>query len=171
MALLITAVPSQVAHASGHGPATGGKSSARMGTQAVWPWINYNSDKCLGVPGGNMANGTGVVPWACDGSLDQYWLEMPLSDGNFYEMRNAKDSSKCLGVPGGDVNPGTQLVIWTCNGSLDQRWAAFELVDEPCFVLLNLNSGLVMGVANGQTDNGAPVIQWYFDHSADQHWC
>jgi hypothetical protein len=63
-------------------------------------WANFNSDKCLGIPNGNMTNGTGAIQWTCSGALDQYWEFRKVSGLQVYEFRNRVNPNKCLAVPG-----------------------------------------------------------------------
>jgi hypothetical protein len=134
---------------------------------------NLNSNLCLGVAGGDMANGSKVVQSDCTDHPDQWWTWMGNGDG-FYEVRNSANNSKCLGVPGGSKDPGAQLVIWDCNGHLDQQWH-FSSVDygndAQLTFLQNRNSRLIIGVAGGSQDPGAAVVQWWLDVAGNnQAW-
>lgn len=135
-----------------------------------WHWYNYNSGKCLGIAGGNMANGTKAVQWSCLDHPDQFWLSTPLDDGNYYELRNQANSNKCLGVPGGTTASGAQLVIWDCNGHADQFWSPVRNASTGAYAFLNRNSGKIIGVGGGSLADGAPVVQWDWEGHADQLW-
>ncbi|MFF5230958.1 PQQ-dependent sugar dehydrogenase [Dactylosporangium sp. NPDC000521] len=137
--------------------------------------VNVNSGKCLGMPAGNMTNGTKAVQWTCDGSSDQSWsIPGGVNDGIYYQVKNRVNPTKCLGVPGGSMVEGTQLVIWDCDGSDDQFWTYVSYTDPNCptqYSLKNLRSGLIVGVSGGNPNNGGLVVQWRFQGLPDQRWC
>jgi hypothetical protein len=139
-----------------------------------WTWVNDNSGKCLGVAGGNVVNGAPVVQWDCIGHPDQYWSAVGIDDGLYYQFHNQANPNKCLGVPGSSTNAGAQLVVWDCINHNDQFWAvvaAWRLnPNDSGYVLVNLNSALVIGVGGGYTGNGAAVVQWPWVDHRDQRW-
>jgi hypothetical protein len=138
---------------------------------------------CLGVLGGNMANGTPVVTWACNGHPDQQWQittygGTPGSTSNFtsYTMlRNAQDPSKCLGVLGSATANGSNLVIWDCDGTTDQNWLFFQEDAYGCYAVQDLTPWPVievMGVLGGNPSNGSQAVIWDFlPTHLDQFWC
>jgi hypothetical protein len=145
----------------------GGAAPARADTTTV---VDVNSAKCLAVLGGNMANGTPIVQWDCNGHDDQSWT-MDEVNGHlgYFRLRNKANPNKCLGVPGSTVASGVQLVIWDCNGNDDQSWT---FVIQPGFAaaIFNLNSDKIIGVRSASQDNGAAVVQWDWQANPDQVW-
>ncbi len=155
------------------------KQQSIVSAQTVyWNWQNANSGRCLGVAGGNMANGTPIVQWDCYGTdhPDQYWSAVPINDGYYYQFKNLSNPNKCLGVPGGSTNAGAQLVIWDCYGTdhPDQYWTVISASrlnpNDSGYVIINANSHMVIGVGASRTDNGAAVVQWPWVDHADQRW-
>lgn len=147
-------------------------------------WMSQGSGKCLGVLGGNMANGTPVVQWACNGHPDQQWIitttaPFGLPDGQPTTIRNFENPAKCLGVLASATNDGANLVIWDCNGSMDQDWI-FENVLPPsrnlpfgCWNIENVNAlAKVIGILNASQSDGAQAVIWdnLFGHP-DQEFC
>jgi Ricin-type beta-trefoil lectin domain-like len=143
---------------------------------------NLHSGKCLGVPSGNMTNGTGIIQWQClDAAIDQGWrrvydtifIETPAGprfyDG--YRFRNRVNDNKCLAVPNSSPYAGTQLVIWDCIDKPDQLWAVSDLF-AACHDVRNQATGMYMGLQNSSRLDGTPVIQWPYDRYNDnQVWC
>jgi hypothetical protein len=142
---------------------------------------NRNSGMCLGAQGGSMANGTPVIQWPCDGTLNQQWVwysdpfTVPLT-----QIRNGANLSKCLGVLGGNPTNGTPLVIWDCDGSTNQLWYDTVMADRdpnPCKqeVVNDLSASSptykVMGILGGSSAEGAPAVLWDLLFHPDQQWC
>ncbi|TFK97697.1 ricin B lectin domain-containing protein [Pterulicium gracile] len=117
-----------------------------------------NSNKCLDVRGGVVANGTPVQITTCTGAASQKWVirrgkgQIKLSGTNF-----------CLDAT--DPNPanGTGLKIWQCYDDLiAQRWFYDGVTKE---IWLNNDNDEVGGggcvdLADGNTTNGRQVQMW-----------
>ncbi|MEV8021744.1 RICIN domain-containing protein [Streptomyces sp. NPDC086554] len=77
---------------------------------------NRYSGKCIGT-GNSLANGQGVIQYACNGAVDEKWWY----NQDTHELRNVY-SGKCLAL-GSAATKGSQLIQWTCNGAKDERWS------------------------------------------------
>jgi len=78
------------------------------------------TNKCLEVPGGNMANGQELWIWECDGSSHQQWV---LHDGS---ISSTADNSKCVDLTNSDTTNGNPIQIWDCGGTPQQMWGFDE---------------------------------------------
>lgn len=167
---LFAVAPAQAAARTSAGLA--GESTGGPATQE-WirsMWINNKSNKCLGISGGNMTNGTKAIQWECTGAYDQFWYTVPL-DGGYYQVRNYKNQNKCLAVPAGSHTAGTQLAIWDCrSGERDQLFAFTQYGNTALYSIQNRESAQFVGVVSGRLDNGAPVVQWPWVGASDQYW-
>jgi hypothetical protein len=163
-------VPVGVNHPTGigQGPASGKHPDVPFGYHEI---LNYHSDKCLGVAGGVVTDGTKLVQWDCINHWDQWWTFHNV--GPWIEIKNYADPSKCMGVGGGSTDAGAALVVWGCNGHFDQKWrfAGVDIGPERIgYQLVNDNSGKVVGVGAASTANGAPIVLWPANGSTDQIW-
>jgi Ricin-type beta-trefoil lectin domain-like len=101
--------------------------------------VNGNND-CLGLSGGNTAEGTRVVAKDCTAvglasSADQLWWVVNIlcqgpTGGSYYPFQNAKATQAHSGTPfvagtsGGGTANGTAVVIWKYQNSCNnQFWA------------------------------------------------
>jgi len=76
-----------------------------------------NQGKCFDVPNWNVANGTRIDIWDCNGGTNQNWVLG--SDGT---IRPAFNTNKCLDLPDWQTANGTFVDIWDCNGGTNQQW-------------------------------------------------
>jgi hypothetical protein len=70
--------------------------------------------KCVDVEAANVADGTRVQLYTCNGTNAQRWTVG--SDGTIRAL------GKCLDVSGGATADGARVQFWTCNGTGAQRW-------------------------------------------------
>ena len=143
--LAVTAVALAVAHP--------GTAKAANYTE----WVTTDG-LCMGVQGGNMAPGTTIITWACDGTNNQFWA-MDFNSGapNTFLLRNLANSSECLSVFNKALYLGAPLVIWPCkafNDNQDQRWQRADAFSVPIY---NFNSGLQILPSGSQ---GSAIVQW-----------
>ena len=81
--------------------------------------------KCIGPDGASSADGTRLIVWVCDKSLNQRWTAGASSEPPRpapVPLTN-NDSGKCMSVLGGSTVSGTATVIATCAGSASQQWS------------------------------------------------
>jgi hypothetical protein len=92
---------------------------------------NENGD-CLGLSGGQVAQGTPVMAWQCQpGAKNQYWFYMwELGPGgvnldvlcNLLQPCTHLNTGRVAGVAGGGVSNGARIVLWDNDGHQDQDW-------------------------------------------------
>jgi hypothetical protein len=73
--------------------------------------------KCFDVPNSNVANGTGIDIWSCNGGTNQEWIV-----GSDRTVRPIIDTNKCLDLPNSQTANGTRVELWDCNGGANQQW-------------------------------------------------
>ena len=160
---------------------------AKAGDSPPKTWVSQGAQKCLGVKGADMTNGTAIVQWTCiPGHPDQSWVISTsnangMPDGQPTTLRNSQDQSKCLGVQSGATDDGSNLVIWDClNNDLDQQWV-FENVTAPtsthplgCWSIENQNAlAKVVGISAASQQDGAQGVIWdnLANTNPDQVFC
>jgi len=116
--------------------------------------------KCLEVPDWNVANGTGVDIWDCNGGSNQDWI-LAL-DGT---IRPAFNTNVCLDLPDWETADGTTIDIWDCNGGSNQQWA------------LSQSNGTLIGFGNKcvdnpdyDTNNGTVFDYWDCNGGSNQYF-
>ena len=128
--------------------------------------VNEQSDKCMDVQAGGLANGADVRSRPCDGAASQRWGFNPLG-GDAYQVV-AKHSGKCLQVEGASESNGAKVTQWDCSGGESQSWtvtpasAGVRLVAD--------HSGKCLELGASPTDDGATIQQSTCSSAADQIW-
>lgn len=113
--------------------------------------------RCMGIAGGNTANGTNVVLWDCVGNADNQKWKYDAANGF---LRNK--TGKCLDNRGQAYNGG-EIVIWDCVDSNNLR---FDWVGNS---LRNRHNNNIAVDAYG-TDNGSNIGQWGYHGGSNQQW-
>ncbi|MEU9075514.1 RICIN domain-containing protein [Kitasatospora sp. NPDC048538] len=154
--------------AAGNGGATQG-----IGFNGAYTHIvNDNSNKCLAVPGGSTAQGTGLIQWPCGTWNDHYWTanyQFKANNFNWFHVVNY-NSGQCLAVPGASTTAGTQVIQWPCGTWNDHYWAFGVDTGNGKLHIINYNSGQCLAVPGASTADGAQVIQWPCGTWADHYW-
>ncbi|MET7694489.1 ricin-type beta-trefoil lectin domain protein [Streptomyces sp. NPDC005483] len=112
--------------------------------------------KCLGVSGGNSANGTAAEIRSCDGSAAQTWSAR--SDGTLRAL------GKCLDATGRGTSNGTKIAIWDCNGGTNQQWQTYN------GGYRNPGSGRCLDDPNASTAEGTQLVLWDCNGGTNQQW-
>merc|ERR1719409_1059241 len=73
------------------------------------------------IDAGDMAQGTGLVLWECNGLPEQKW-GYDSSMSTIYLAVDDSDASMCMDALGGNPIAGTTLGAWGCNGQASQQW-------------------------------------------------
>ncbi len=170
----------------GRAAAAAGAAPAAVSVAHKWRvWRNWNSQKCMGVAGGNMTNGTKIVQWTCNGNPDQFWSGFPIpttGTSEAVEFRNLSNPNKCLGVPGGlsNFHAGVQLVIWDCLDHPDQYFWTFHanlliidpLAPDDACMFGDIDPVPPVSVAGASTADGAAIVvdEGYTILHNDQYW-
>lgn len=92
------------------------------GSARYFQIVNQNSGLCMDINNANLAPGTDVIQWSCNGANWQKWSY----DGATGLIRSLHDPRYCLDNSGSYDN-GANIVIWTCNGSSNQRFTVDEV--------------------------------------------
>jgi hypothetical protein len=121
--------------------------------------INKPTALCMDVNQANMANGTSVIQWGCNGAANQMWSY----DSNTGMIRSMDDPHYCLDN-GGTYGDGAQLMIWTCSGNNNQRFtydATAGTIAVHSYPSEVINGGTSLGtVLRTLTANGGNLQQW-----------
>jgi hypothetical protein len=124
-------------------------------------WSNAHTGECLGVAGGNMANGTAVIVWPCNGNPDQKWTAEPTGFGDVL-LRNSVPPHKCISVAAKSTANQARLVIFDCkrdDDNQDQRWIVGGSRWPGTTVFTNFNSELAMGLRTNWPLPGPQTVQ------------
>ena len=92
---------------------------------AAAPFVTLHTRQvnlCLGVAAGNMANGTPIISYTCNGHIDQQWEHINPDSFGYAPWRNMTDTNKCLALAGNSTSRGARMVIWDCDGTPGQLW-------------------------------------------------
>lgn len=92
--------------------------AANTGVNEQWvQFVNDASSLCLDISGAEMANGTNVIQWHCNGGNWQKWY-LEESTGMIHSLHDPRyclDNSSVFGN-------GANIMIWTCWGGDPQRF-------------------------------------------------
>jgi beta-glucanase (GH16 family) len=113
--------------------------------------------KCVDVAGANVANGTAVQLYDCNGTSAQTWTVG--TDGTIRAL------GKCLDVTSAGTANGTKVQLWDCNGSGAQRWQAGANNS-----LVNPASGRCLDATGVSSANGTRLQIWDCTGGANQRW-
>ncbi|SFG18530.1 Lectin C-type domain-containing protein [Duganella sp. CF458] len=97
---------------------TGVTASVKPGNAYVFRRLVDGRGKCIDIEGNNMANGTPVHHWSCQGQVTQLWYHDP--DGL---LRSKNNPDKCIDVYAFGTGNGSKLVVWDCNDKTNQRFS------------------------------------------------
>ena len=143
---------------------TAGFTTSAQAAVDYFELFNQKANKCMSLDnGGSTTNGTNVVIYDCNNSLEQTWYRVESKEfPGYYYIKNYKAGpDQCISVSGGGSTAnGAEMILWTCTGAKEQRW---WFLDEGSdwYDLQNHKSGKYMSLANGGgTHNNTKVIQW-----------
>jgi hypothetical protein len=124
--------------------------------------VNQASGLCMDAYQGNMADGTGVVQWACNGGANQLWSY----DDTTGMIRSMQDPHYCLDNSGSYAD-GASLIIWTCTGNNNQRFkydpaaATISVRSYPVEVINEVGTALGTSLQTA-TASGSSAQRWSF---------
>lgn len=122
--------------------------------------VNRQSGQCLDITNIQMAPGTKIQQWSCNGGDWQKWHY----DAPTGLVRSQRDPRYCLDNSGSFAD-GSRLQIWTCNGNANQRFT----VDEGRGMIMMRTYATQVLDAVG-TVSGASVITYTDWGGANQRW-
>jgi hypothetical protein len=130
---------------------------------------NWQSGKCLNVPGGSKKNGVQLDQWACSGWTSQMWEPIvgfgPVGEVTF---RN-EATGQCMNVRGYSTKDGAAIQQWPCHLSNPLNPPNEVFVSYACTVSIygynwceweGLQSGLCLNIKGNSTADGANLQQW-----------
>jgi hypothetical protein len=121
--------------------------------------VGVHSGKCLDVQGANIADGTPVQIYDCNGSAAQHWTIA--SDGT------VRAYNRCLTTVGGGTANHTLVELRFCNGAAGQQWQRYGANANS---LRNPGSGRCLDVLGFQTANGSRPGLWDCNGLSNQQW-
>ncbi|WKX71611.1 ricin-type beta-trefoil lectin domain protein [Streptomyces sp. XD-27] len=113
--------------------------------------------KCLDVKGGQVANGTQIQLYTCNGSATQSWILS--KDGTFRAL------GKCLDNARNASTNGNKISLFDCNGGASQRWSVNAKGQ-----IVHVASGKVLDVTGGSTANGTKIQLYTANTNKRQVW-
>lgn len=129
---------------------------------------NKASGKYLNVNLGTDANGTNVIQWSYDGSIEQKWRIVNTSNGfKIYAMCSSNGYNRVLdvlrdgGSASGDINAGNNVDIWEPNDPEAQTWSIYSVYPEGYVIHLSFNSlwtGLLLTASDNNNGSGAGTL-------------
>ena len=128
--------------------------------------VNEQSDKCMDVQAGGLANGAAVRSRSCDGAASQRWGFAPLGDDALQLV--AKHSGKCLHVDSASESNGARVTQWDCSGGEGQSWKVRPASGGVRIVADH--SGKCLELGTSPTGEGATIQQSTCTSAADQIW-
>ncbi|MCL2860722.1 MAG: RICIN domain-containing protein [Oscillospiraceae bacterium] len=148
----------------------------------IYNIYNKASGKCLNVNLGADANGSNVIQWTKDGSLEQRFKVESYSSG--YRLRAACSSNGAGRVVdvykvNGAINSGYNVDIWSVPDDVAQIWTFTDRGSGYYSIHLKSNTNLVLtsvstangsGAGNGSTSAGNVIVQTYSSGNANQLW-
>ncbi|WP_109506167.1 glycoside hydrolase family 16 protein [Nocardioides speluncae] len=113
--------------------------------------------KCVDVAGANVANGTQVQLYDCNGTGAQRWTVG--GDGTIRAL------GKCLDVSAGSVANGAKVQLWDCNGTGAQQWTVTGARD-----IVNPQANKCLDAAENSSANGTRLQIWTCAGTTNQKW-
>ena len=152
---------------------------------------NGNSNKCLDLRNGRVANGTPIQQWTCTGHNNQLWTFVYKGTVHWHGLTwgkwnivSALAGNYCLDARGNSTKNGTKLQLWKCGTNpphANQEWLELHVNGTDAFTwILNLkasiarNRDVVMDVVDSGRDhgmgNGDRVQLWQNTDLPNQWW-
>lgn len=165
------AVPA-AAHAAGSKPSA----TTAPSSSAPFAYIqNYNSGKCVEVPGYSTTPGTHLDQWSCIGQTNELWRPYLNSSGDYVFWNEA--NRQCIEVGGYSTANGAWIAQWPCTPSS----AAANEIFYPYLFIGNINgksyyewaniyTNKCLNVSGASGSNGAKIIQWDCIPTAKNEW-
>ncbi|WP_109506168.1 chitinase [Nocardioides speluncae] len=113
--------------------------------------------KCVDVAGANIANGTQVQLYDCNGTGAQRWTVG--DDGTIRAL------GKCLDVSAGSLANGAKVQLWDCNGTGAQQWVVTSARD-----IVNPQADKCLDATGNSSANGTRLQTWTCAGTANQKW-
>lgn len=130
------------------------------------------SNRCLEVQNGSIAEGATVQQWDChnNGDPNQLW-RFRIRTNPFNLI--AKSSTKCVTVAGASTSAGALLDQEGCTTAVHQRWQLSNPVvasGRKFWSIVSNQTGMCLDVAGGSQADGATIYPWPCTEGANQKW-
>jgi ricin-type beta-trefoil lectin protein len=136
---------------------------------------NYNSDKCIEVPGYSTQAGIQLDQWSCIDQTNELWRPYLNTSGDYVFWNEA--NKQCIEVAGYSTANGAWEAQWPCAPAS----AAANFIYYPYLFIGNMNgqsyyewaniyTNKCLNVSQGSTANGAKIIQWACIPTAKDEW-
>lgn len=122
--------------------------------------VSQSSGLCMDIEGANMAAGSNVIQWTCNGANWQKWSY----DAATGLIRSLHDPRYCLDNSGSYDN-GANIAIWTCNGNANQRFTLDEATG-----VISVRTNPVQVIDAAGTSPGNDVITYSDWGGGNQRW-
>jgi ricin-type beta-trefoil lectin protein len=125
---------------------------------------------CFSVNGADIAQGTPVITYSCDGGPGELWN---YEQGQLYGIGTNGESHKCLTPAGHAV--GSLVVLDKCNGKTTQQWIIETIGDAggtgTADLVANVQSGLCLDSSGGPpVGGGTQLVTNACTGAASQNW-
>ena len=126
---------------------------------------NKASGKYLNVNLGTDANGTNVIQWSYDGSIEQKWKVVEVNGKyKLYAMCSSNGNNRVLdvlrenGSASGAIKPGCNVDIWEPNDPDAQTWSIYEVYRAGQYVIDLQGLGLLLTVSDNNNGSGVGTL-------------
>lgn len=134
--------------------------AANGGSQESWvQMVNDSSALCMDVNNAEMADGTNVMQWTCNGGNNQKWYLEPAT----HMIHSLQDPRFCLDNSSVFAN-GANMIIWHCWAGDSQRFVANG---DGSYGLEVDNNQVLDGYGNNAGDNVGTWSNW---GGTNQRW-
>jgi hypothetical protein len=158
--------------------AAGAKPSAPTAPSSSAPFAylqNYNSGKCIEVPGYSTQEGLQLDQWSCIGQTNELWRPYQNTSGDYVFWNEA--NSYCIEVGGYSTANGAWIAQWPCTPAS----AASNFIFYPYLFIGNINglsyyewaniyTNKCLNISGASTADGAKLIQWDCIPTAKNEW-
>ena len=132
------------------------------GAASYFQIVNRNSGLCMDINNANMASGTNVQQWTCNGGNWQKWSY----DAATGLIRSLQDPRYCLDN-GGSYSDGANVQIWACSGNANQR---FMLDAVNGVIRMRTYATQVVDALGASKTPGSDIITWTDSGGTNQRW-
>jgi Ricin-type beta-trefoil lectin domain-like len=137
--------------------------------------VNYNSNRCVEVPGYSTTAGLQLDQWSCVNQTNLLWRPYLNTSGQYVFWN--ENSRQCMNVRGYSTSNGAAIQQWPCQAAT----ASANEVFYPYLFIGNINgrawyewagrqSNKCLNIAGASQSNGGKLIQWDCIPTAKNEW-
>jgi len=139
-------------------------------TLTIHNFTNAFSQKDLSDPLGSKSEGTYMIQYSPNKSLQQEWNVITIPGlPNVVQIQN-RASGLYLTDLNGDTTKGTKVRQWRWEGDQDQEWKIEHEGNTPIVVIKNVKSNLFLTDPNNSTANGTDMELYPPQGALSQEW-